>query len=153
MTLPRKISVTVEFILGYCSAFMSLARFIIIMRNPSILRLEIETDPYCKRLKHGIEQYSSQVSNLLHAHIDNTIPLRLTSMLEAPFAIVALCAPSIGKLLNPTIERGSTTSAFSKSNGSSSEREGSVGTRDSEVSRSRHDEASNNKWEDHNDIV
>ncbi len=34
-------------------------------------------------------------------------------MLEAPIAIVALCAPAIGQLINRAIERGSLSSLFS----------------------------------------
>ncbi|KAH8765411.1 hypothetical protein F5883DRAFT_674707 [Diaporthe sp. PMI_573] len=75
MTRRKKISVTFVFLLGYCSAFLSFARFIMIIRDPLLMSVEMAADPYWR-----------------------TIPLILISFLEAPVAIVALCAPAIGQL-------------------------------------------------------
>ncbi|RYP89865.1 hypothetical protein DL770_004017 [Monosporascus sp. CRB-9-2] len=113
MTLLRKISVTFVFLLGYCSAFLSFGRFIIIVRDPTVMSVEPESDPYY-----------------------HVVPLLLLSMLEAPVAIVALCAPAIGQLINRAIERGSLTSLFSifSTRWSKSRSTGAAG--DSEVDRS-----------------
>lgn len=48
MTFRRKISVVVIFLLGYSSAFLSFARFIIIVRNPTVMSTEPSADPTCE---------------------------------------------------------------------------------------------------------
>ncbi|RYP52642.1 hypothetical protein DL769_010633 [Monosporascus sp. CRB-8-3] len=113
MTLHRKISVTFVFILGYCSAFLSFGRFIIIIRDPTVMSVEPESDPFY-----------------------HTVPLLLLSMLEAPFAIVALCAPAIGQLINRATERGRLTSLFSIFSTRWSKSGSTGATGDSEVNRS-----------------
>ncbi|KAI9158001.1 Satratoxin biosynthesis SC15 cluster protein [Paramyrothecium foliicola] len=81
MTVQRKISITFVFTLGYCTAFLSFARFIIIIRDAKVMSATLEQDPYWR-----------------------TVPLLILSMLEAPFAIVALCAPAIGQLTTRIIK-------------------------------------------------
>ncbi|KAK7709429.1 hypothetical protein SLS64_006342 [Diaporthe eres] len=90
MTLRKKISVTFVFVLGYCSAFLSFARFIIIIRDPTVMSVEPAADPYW-----------------------HTVPLLWISYLEAPIAILALCAPAIGQLAARAKEHHAFTSFFS----------------------------------------
>ncbi|KAI5917889.1 hypothetical protein F4810DRAFT_627735 [Camillea tinctor] len=89
MTLRRKISVIFVFLLGYCSCFLSFARFVIIIRDPTVMSVVPAEDPYY-----------------------HTIPLLLLSMLEAPFAIVALSAPTIVKSSLHTFAHGKFKSLF-----------------------------------------
>ncbi|KAH8697265.1 hypothetical protein BGW36DRAFT_427231 [Talaromyces proteolyticus] len=89
MTLRRKISVVFVFILGYSSAFLSFARFIIIVRNPTVMSTEPDADPTWR-----------------------TVPLLILSMLEAPLAILALCSPLIGQLVNRSLKHTTFGSLF-----------------------------------------
>ncbi|KJZ75224.1 hypothetical protein HIM_05418 [Hirsutella minnesotensis 3608] len=118
MNTSKKISVTFVFLLGYSSAFLSFARFIIIVRDPDMLAAEGPTaDPSW-----------------------NLVPLLYLSMLEAPLAITALCAPSINQLVARAVKYRSLSSLFTtnphptpvaQSNGSGSNRKRSRDTADS----------------------
>ena len=48
MTLRRKLVITMLFFVGYCSAFLSFARFIIIEVDPDRLSASPTADPSCK---------------------------------------------------------------------------------------------------------
>ncbi|PHH89662.1 hypothetical protein CDD83_5580 [Cordyceps sp. RAO-2017] len=93
MTARKRLSVMFIFLLGYSSAFLSFARFILIVRNPNMLAADGPTaDPSW-----------------------NLVPLLYLSMLEAPLAIFALCAPSINQLLARAIKYRSLASLFTTS--------------------------------------
>ncbi|KND88123.1 hypothetical protein TOPH_07233 [Tolypocladium ophioglossoides CBS 100239] len=93
MNLQKKISVMVIFLLGYSSAFLSFARFIIIVRNPNILATTgPDVDPSW-----------------------NLVPLLYFSMLEAPLAILALCGPSVNQLVSRAVKYRSLSSLFTTS--------------------------------------
>ncbi|KAI0876614.1 hypothetical protein GGS24DRAFT_498736 [Hypoxylon argillaceum] len=102
MTLRKKISISLVFLIGYVSAFLSFARFIIIVHDPSILNGGQDADPSW-----------------------DLVPLLYLSLLEAPVAIIALCAPSISQLVARAVEQKALSSLFhsrpqSTSRGSSS---------------------------------
>lgn len=78
----KKILVSVAFVFGYSSAFLSFARFIIIARRPEILGLT-NADPSW-----------------------DLVPVLYISMMEAPFAIIALCGPAINQLVQRTVQFG-----------------------------------------------
>ncbi|KAI0908382.1 hypothetical protein F4823DRAFT_640177 [Ustulina deusta] len=48
MTLKKKISISLVFLIGYASAFLSLARFIIIVHDPEILNSGQSAGPSCE---------------------------------------------------------------------------------------------------------
>ncbi|KAM7212109.1 hypothetical protein V8F06_012509 [Rhypophila decipiens] len=109
MKARRKIAVAGVLLIGYSSAFLSFARFIIIVINPTILSAAGPTsDPTW-----------------------NLVPLLYLSMLEGPLAIIALCGPAIHQLLTRAINFGSLASLFTsrgrgtgkKSSGGSSGRQ------------------------------
>lgn len=108
MSRKKKIAVTGVFLFGYCSAFLSFARFIIIAVNPSILSVAPPADPSW-----------------------DLVPLLYLSMLEGPFAIVALSGPAIHQLTARAINYRSLASLFTsrgrgtgkKSSGNSSGRQ------------------------------
>ncbi|KAH8672908.1 hypothetical protein BGZ60DRAFT_430204 [Tricladium varicosporioides] len=81
MTVRRKISLVFVFILGYSSAFLSFARFIMIVRTPTLMSVEPSADATWR-----------------------LIPLLIISMLEAPLAILALCSPLIGQMAARTLK-------------------------------------------------
>ncbi|KAK0716602.1 hypothetical protein B0T21DRAFT_64384 [Apiosordaria backusii] len=89
MSAKKKIGVTGVFLFGYCSAFLSLARFIIIAIKPSILNVAPPADPGW-----------------------DLVPLLYLSMLEGPFAIIALCGPAIHQLTARAINHRSLASLF-----------------------------------------
>ncbi|KAH7303830.1 hypothetical protein B0I35DRAFT_446077 [Stachybotrys elegans] len=92
MSSRKKIAVTVVFLLGYSSAFLSLARFIMIEINPHMLNAGPTADMSW-----------------------DLVPLMFPSFLEAPVAIVALCGPSINRLATHIYKQGTFTSLFSRS--------------------------------------
>ncbi|KAF2792075.1 hypothetical protein K505DRAFT_58521 [Melanomma pulvis-pyrius CBS 109.77] len=77
LTRIKKIQVSLVFLLGYGSAFVSLTRLIIIAKKPAILSAAPGSDPSW-----------------------DTVPLLYVSMLEAPFGIVALCGPPVNQIIN-----------------------------------------------------
>ncbi|GAW20837.1 hypothetical protein ANO14919_103490 [Xylariales sp. No.14919] len=89
MTRKKKISISLVFFIGYVSAFLSFARFIIITNDPAIL-------------------HTGQGSDTSW----DLVPLLILSLLEAPVAIIALCAPSISQLVTRAIEHGALSSLF-----------------------------------------
>jgi len=89
MTRHKKLAVTMVLLLGYCSAFLSFARFIVIMINPDILSVNPPADPSW-----------------------DLVPLLYLSMLEGPIAILALCGPAIHQLASRAINHGSLASLF-----------------------------------------
>ncbi len=48
MGLAKKFLVLLVFILGYCSAFLSIARFIIIVHDPNVMSTQPSSDPTCE---------------------------------------------------------------------------------------------------------
>jgi hypothetical protein len=48
MTFRRKVSIVLVFLLGYSSAFLSFARFIIIACNPTVMSIKPSEDPTCE---------------------------------------------------------------------------------------------------------
>ncbi|TGO20459.1 hypothetical protein BPAE_0294g00050 [Botrytis paeoniae] len=88
-SLRKKLIISLVLLLGYCSAFLSFARFIMIVRNPDRLSASPGADPSW-----------------------NLVPLLYLSILEGPFAIMALCGPSIGQLLSRVVEYRSWSSLF-----------------------------------------
>ncbi|GAB1312719.1 Rhodopsin domain-containing protein [Madurella fahalii] len=85
----KKFAVTMVLLLGYCSAFLSFARFIIIAINPAILSVNPPADPSW-----------------------DLVPLLYLSMLEGPIAIIALCGPAIHQLTSRYFNYGSLASLF-----------------------------------------
>ncbi|CAH0020351.1 unnamed protein product [Clonostachys rhizophaga] len=92
MNTQKKLSVAGVFILGFASAFLSFARFIIIAQQPNMLNES--TDP------------SWQM-----------VPMTYLSMLEAPVGILALSAPSIRQLVGRAAKHHSLASLFSSNYG------------------------------------
>ncbi|PQE24165.1 integral membrane protein [Rutstroemia sp. NJR-2017a BVV2] len=90
MSIRRRLLIMSIFVLGYCSAFLSFARFIIIVRDPDMLNASTpNADPSW-----------------------DLVPLLYLSMLEAPFAIIALCGPSINQLVARVMQYKTLSSLF-----------------------------------------
>jgi hypothetical protein len=94
MTVGKKVAVSFVFLLGYSSAFLSLARFIMIEVNPNILDAGLDADMSW-----------------------DLVPIMFPSFFEAPVAIVALCGPGIKKLWSYTRKQRGFVSLFSSSYG------------------------------------
>ncbi|TGJ81017.1 hypothetical protein E0Z10_g7735 [Xylaria hypoxylon] len=127
MTMRKKISISLVFLIGYVSAFLSFARFIIIVLNPSILNGGQGADPSW-----------------------DLVPLLYLSLLEAPVAIIALCAPSISQLVSRAVEHGAFSSLFHSRPQSTSQGSSGMERKDSDNSNGSGlvtlDSSANRSW-------
>ncbi|KAI8959047.1 hypothetical protein F5Y11DRAFT_17077 [Daldinia sp. FL1419] len=76
MAFRRKLILSLLFLVGYTSMFLSLSRFIIAVVDPDIFSFGLTTDASW-----------------------DLVPLLYITMLESPIAILALCTPSIKQLV------------------------------------------------------
>jgi len=77
LQLKKKVLLSMVFLLGYCSAFLSLTRLILVAKSPSSVAESTATsDPSWQ-----------------------AVPILYVANLEAPVGIIALCGPSINQIL------------------------------------------------------